>query len=119
MCQRPCEPLMHPGTPSTYMAPCSGAAGGTGLCLGALLGALAPALVLEHHWHHQPHGLWPCNSPSPTDPGPVALLAPQLPALGLPGLQVALLGGTLAMGVPRGRPGQGALAGQDAQVLSL
>lgn len=76
----PATPRCAPGPPSTYMAPCSGAAGRAGLCQGAPLGVLAPAPALEHRWHHRPHGYRPCGSPGPTAPGPMALLAPQLPA---------------------------------------
>lgn len=80
MRQRPRNPPVRPGTPGTYMAPCSEAAGRAGLCQGATLGVLAPTLALEHRWHHRPHGYRPCSSPGPTAPGPMALLAPQPPA---------------------------------------
>lgn len=71
---------MRPGTPGIYMAPCSGAARRAGVCQGALLSVLAPALALEHRWHRQPHDYRPCSSPGLTAPGPTAL----------PALQVAL-----------------------------
>lgn len=116
--QRPCNPLMYPRTPGTYMVPCSGAAGKAGLCQGAPLGVLAPALALEHRWHHRPHGYRLCGSrpdgsTGPTAPSPAALLTLELPAL-----QAVLLGGTLAMGVPRGGPGRRPVAGCNVQILS-
>ena len=84
------------------MAPCSGAAGRAGLCQGAPLGVLVP----PRRWSI-------AGSTSPVATGAAALLAPPLPAP-----QASLLAGTLAMGVPWGRPGWGAEAGCDAQIPS-